>query len=233
MTILTTKILRNFNSLLNNRGINVEYYNDLLNLPNDLLIDKLVKLNKSEERPKTLNKLLEFNEEDYHNSLTLTTTHKDSNILLYWSSIEGKTIKIDEIKTLLKISKLLKLDHIFVVTVYDKRVKDSYPNIEFFSFTDLLYDMSKQVYTPKAKIIDYEVFISINPTMNKRPIPTINSDDPLVRYVGGKVGQVLVIERYTLLSGILSKKTLTYRRIIKFVNPILSKATGISVYNIS
>jgi len=86
---------------------------------------------------------------------------------------------------------------------------------EFFLYEDLSYDPTEHFLTPKHTLLKYEEAKEIleRNRLQYMHLPSISVDDPIARYYGARVGDVMMIERYTLLAEVMVQKYVVFRAV--------------------
>jgi DNA-directed RNA polymerase subunit H (RpoH/RPB5) len=103
-----------------------------------------------------------------------------------------------------------------------------YPSIRFrfFRYDQLTYLPSEHFMTPlHTKMTNSEIKVELTGNgVNLSRLKTMAQDDPIVREMGFKVGDILRIKRTNLLYGHLTPITYDYRRVVR-IEILLSKTT--------
>lgn len=217
--MLLKTLLTNFNKMLNKRGIQIPEYDQLLTMSNESLIEKLTKdladfpadlkaLSGGEHYTLTLTKILE-----------IKISEKDVKLLIMWDSLSGKTMTSAEIEKIIMFAGKKDVDRVIVVSIFDRGPRIAIKkalnrSMEFFTYKNFIVDYETQFWTPiNSQLMTDEEFLEENPDMESVNIPNVNFDDPQVKYLGGRIGQVIKSENEVLLPSVLLPSTITYRRI--------------------
>ena len=96
-----------------------------------------------------------------------------------------------------------------------EEIKECYPNVEFFTEEELLMNPLSHAYSPKSVRVLSEIqkkqFLK-DMQVSFDKLPQILKTDPLSRYFGASVGQILEIER--CCQGMTTGRPITYRRVV-------------------
>lgn len=232
--MLFRTLLKNFNRMLEVRGIFVTEYSELLDLSEDELENRMSNMTDQLDADfKTIG--------GNHSSLSLTRvvnvdtsklkfnigTEGPAKILIFFDSYSGKSITSPELEKIFKIAMNRKIDHIIYVSMFDRgvseRSKKTLKHIEFFTYKDFVFEYGKHFITPvDTKLITYKKFIEDNPDMEGLSIPIISRNDMQVRYYGGNPGEVLMSENEFYVP-LLSITTAISYRIISSVDDDVDK----------
>ena len=222
--MLLKTLLTNFNKMLNKRGIRIPEYDQLLTMSNESLIEKLTKdladfptdlkaLSGGEHYTLALTKVVDT-EPSIHKA-----SGKEVKLVIMWDSLSGKTMTSAEIDKIITFSGKKDIDKMIVMSIYDRgprvAVKKAFnKSMEFFTYKDFTVDYESQFWTPvNSQLLTNEEFLEENPDMESVNIPNVNFDDPQVKYLGGRIGQVIKSENEVLLPMVLLPSTISYRRI--------------------
>lgn len=100
-----------------------------------------------------------------------------------------------------------------LVQEYNKKflsqIKD-YNNVELFFLYEFKEDIISKIFIPKHTLLNDEEKNEILSIYNKNELPKLGDTDKMVRYYGGKVGDVFRIERNEVICGTYT----TYRYVI-------------------
>jgi hypothetical protein len=217
-------ILLNFNSLLKNRGISVPLYDSLVDLSEDELLLWLEEENKNDRSSDILRKFSDNPE----SQLIQIVDAKDMRVIIYWSQTSGKSFTVSEYSALIKAMNVHNAQYSFVMCLYDKLPQKSIDNIEVFNYNDVISDPFKMTYgVVKLAVHTHDDWLKDNPDICEySEIPTCYQNDPLVRYSGGRPGNVMHIIRKSFLSGMLLSEETTYRKITGTINKEMFITTG-------
>lgn len=211
-------ILNNFNKLVKNRGIVAPRYDQLLTVSDvDLELYLTEEFRLAEDKTDPISKVRAAGN-SFESTLTDVVEHEGKKILFFWSTFDGKTFTVGDIKTVLNLANKFDVDYSFIVSLYD-----NFPNyqtifalkeLEFFNFTDLLIDYHDNIYAPEScQVFDYEDFLETNPDLEGYELPRIHLNDFQARYVGAKTGQVIQSVRSMMLPNTFIDSDLTFRRV--------------------
>lgn len=90
-------------------------------------------------------------------------------------------------------------------------------NITVFEEHELKYDPTEHFLVPEHKILnasEADFFFKNNPQIDIATLPYIKSDDAIIKYLGGKPGQIVEIDRIELLP-VVTEKYKFYQLIIE------------------
>lgn len=221
--MLLKTLLTNFNKMLTKRGIQVPDYDQLLTLSNGEIVEKLTKelidfpadlkaLSGGEHHTLTLTRIMEVD-------ASVFNSERPVKLLIMWDSLSGKTMTSAEIEKIISFSVKKDVDKVIVMSIYDRgpRIaikKAENKSMEFFTYKDFVVDYETQFWTPiNSQLMSVEKFLEENPDMESINIPNINFDDPQVKYLGGRIGQVIKSENEVTLPSVLLSSTISYRKI--------------------
>jgi len=80
------------------------------------------------------------------------------------------------------------------------QIKD-YNNVELFFLYEFKEDIISKIFIPKHTLLNNEEKDEILSIYNKNELPKLGDTDKMVRYYGGKVGDVFRIERNEIICG--------------------------------
>lgn len=226
-------ILENFNDLLIDRGIIVNYYNELLKLSEvdlQLFLESDVKEDKGD-----LNSLRTLSD-DYPSALTTRVQSRGLEVIIYWSMTTGKTFTVAELNLLSKTLEKTRTSYVFTVCMYDKlptwnnihAINANGNKIEVFSYSDFILNYKKSLFTPeKIYVLDYQQFIEENPNMEGYDLPKCHFNDYMARYSGARPGQIIGLEREIFLPLSLMSKDMSFRIVVGTEDGDIDSRTGV------
>lgn len=226
-------ILRNFNTMLKDRGIEVEYYDKLLNLSE---VDMRLYLESNTDATGSELEMLRTLSDDYPSVLTTTVTTPVGKVVLYWSMTPGKTLSVTEVNLVTKAVVKTGSVYAFVVCLYDKlpiwsglmNINRDRTIIEAFSFTDFIISYRDVLLSPKKlQAMEYTKFIEENPDMEGLDLPKCNYNDPMARYVGARAGTVIGMTREIMLPMSFMVYDVNYRVVVGEIDKNADSRTGL------
>ena len=221
-----TRILTNFNSLLNNRGIKVDYYDELLKYEEEELKLYLSSEDIIHDDAEGLD-ILKTMSDNYPTNLTTMVNVKDVDVIIYWSQTSGKTFVAGETALIQRALKKTGAKYCFVMCLYDKTTKKRTEGIEIFNYNDCLSDPLKMVYGVKdVSVMTYDDFISDNIDMEGVDMPKALATDFLVRYAGASPGEVLMTTGYSLLPSSVHSEKIDFRLVSNEVDKDIKNGDG-------
>lgn len=224
------QILENFNDMLKARGINIPLYSSLISLSE---VDFDAKLEEM-DRINNLSSIL-TRDRDIESNLTVVENIANNNVLIYWSTSDGKTFKTDELNMLLKNANKTDIDYTFIMSTYDKLPSWSNiqianrlgNNLEFFNYTDFVTSISRSIFTPsKLGAMTWSDFLEDNPSMKNMDIPMIHFNDSMARYAGASPGMVIKFERENVLPLSITPYDLSFRLVTSEIDSGIGTKTG-------
>lgn len=227
-------VLSNFVNMLKTRGINPEYYQELLRLSNPelelFLYQEHQKLQESKPTT-TLDKLKRLGN-SYETVLTeIIPTDINVNVLVYWNTFDGKTVTTSEIAS---VTSKVDNHYIFYISLYDKIPSSmfSLDNVEFFNFTDFLFNPNQNLYYPEeSTLYEHQDFIELNPLLERyrrdNKLPKIQLNDPQARYLGAKPGNIILSKKRVLVPESFLSHELSFREVIPMVDLSRNDPSGI------
>jgi len=111
-----------------------------------------------------------------------------------------------------------------LVIIIDKPIQDNAlrdhvtSQIQVFQINDLLRNITKHVLVPQHRIltkVEKEVFLSLTGIKDSQ-LPGAHINDPVIRYYGGKMGDLVYIQRFEIKNaGVVRSRP--YIRIVKYI----------------
>lgn len=210
-----SRIIDNVLYFMDLRGFKCEFYEHLSSLDNDLIYETMESLHGQEIEDEDSIAIKHFKRiyaSNIHNALTTEFITASGGLgIVYWSCIPGNNYKKNEIDGVLKYMEQYDVDKLIVISAFDKNyIKAPNKSIELFSFHDFIFNPFTSIYSSKAEIVrNYDELEELRDIR----LSIINENDALVRYLGGKVGEILSIMTPTMATKSINKFSLNYRKI--------------------
>lgn len=130
---------------------------------------------------------------------------------------KGKDVNIQDVKNLIYFLGIVPTDILFITkTKLNKSAGDELRkfNYRHFLFTELQYNVTKHILSPKYELLDDAqkiLFLRSNDIEDPEKIPKIKDDDMITRYYNAKLGQIFRITQSIVFYESIVKKRMGYR----------------------
>lgn len=158
------------------------------------------------------------------------------DIRIVWSYDPGMTIKAEEVRKMAKNSAKKGARKMIYISLFDKKIpqrrindisEEKNMDIEVFTYVDFLVSHKSHLYLPNdVKILTTEEYKNECPDMGNTGMCEINMDDPLVRYSGAKIGNILRTKSLYPFDGYINSNFYCYRKVINYSSNLVDIPTG-------
>ena len=148
------------------------------------------------------------------------TKHTSSDTFVYYLDPKinkGTDVNIKDVKNLIYFLRNVPTDILFITkTKLNKSAGDELRkfNYRHFLFTELQYNVTKHILSPKYELLDDAqkiLFLRSNDIEDPEKIPKIKDDDMITRYYNAKLGQIFRITQSIVFYESIVKKRMGYR----------------------
>lgn len=189
-------------------SVNVEHNNREIN---EIVIENILKML---ERRKTIasweNEYNKINPSDFQNKSSFEFDNKIGVYIVnakLTNIVQGHPLDI-YLSNNIDIHKIIIARDVAKKVV--KQIINDYKNAEFFFETEMKIDLPSTIFVPKHEIIIDNERKEILDKFSESELARIKLTDPMVRYVNGKIGDIIKITRFSTTAG----KNTFYRKVI-------------------
>lgn len=189
-------------------SVNVEHNNREIN---EIVIENILKML---ERRKTItsweNEYNKINSSDFQNKSSFEFDNKIGVYLVnakLTNIVQGHPLDI-YLSNNIDIHKIIIAKEVAKKVV--KQIINDYKNAEFFFETEMKIDLPSTIFVPKHEIIIDDERKEILDKFSESELARIKLTDPMVRYLNGKIGDIIKITRFSTTAG----KNTFYRKVI-------------------